>query len=72
VWEREEGKVEGRYEEKRRPLHFFEVRSKCVFSYTFGQTFYLLLTDPKKDEGLKYEGCYTYRYFLGISSYSCD
>jgi hypothetical protein len=37
----EEGKVEGRYEEKRRPLHFFEVRSNCVFSYTFVKSFYL-------------------------------
>jgi hypothetical protein len=37
----EEGKVEGRYEENRRPLHSSEVRSNCVFSYTFGKTFYL-------------------------------
>jgi hypothetical protein len=44
----EEGKVEERYEEKLRPLHSFEVRSNCVFSYTFDKTFYLLQMDPKK------------------------
>jgi hypothetical protein len=39
-------------------LHFFEVRSNCVFSYTFGETFYLWLTDPKKAEAWKDEGYY--------------
>jgi hypothetical protein len=35
------GGREGRYEEKRRALHSFEVRSNCAFSYIFGKTFYL-------------------------------
>jgi hypothetical protein len=41
MYDGEEGKVEGRYEEKRRPLHSFEIRSKCEFYYTFGKSFYL-------------------------------
>jgi hypothetical protein len=51
-----EGKVEGRYVEKRRPLNSFEVRSNCVFP-----------SKKTKDERTK-----DATYFLGISFHSCD
>jgi hypothetical protein len=63
VCEGEEGKVEGRYEEKRRPLHAFET----VHFLNLSQNLLPLTNGHKKVYGRTKDAS----YFLGISFYSC-
>jgi hypothetical protein len=41
----------------------------CIFSFTFGKTFYLWLTDPKKTKDGRRKNA---THFLHIFLYSCD